>query len=311
MPVRRGRSALLLLVLAACAQTPAPLPEGVETRSLLGQSLRAPALPPAVQAQRELELQQAEAQARAHPDDEAAQIWWGRRLGYLGRFRAAIAVYTDALARHPDSPRLLRHRGHRWITLREFDRAIADLQRAAARIAGQPDEVEPDGQPGPRGEPTSTLGFNVWYHLGLAQYLAGAFDAAEQSYARCLAEYCRHPERRVAATHWLWMVRMRAGREAEAMTLLSGLQESSDVVDNRAYLGLCLLYRGQRQAGELLAAATSGNDFATVGYGVANWWLQQGQRQRGLELLQRVVAQGPWPAFGCIAAEAELRRLQS
>ena len=43
-------------------------------------------------------------------------------------------------------------------------------------VAAKPDEVEPDGAPNARGIPRSTLQSNIWYHLGLAQYLAGDFD---------------------------------------------------------------------------------------------------------------------------------------
>jgi tetratricopeptide (TPR) repeat protein len=74
-------------------------------------------------------------------------IWLGRRTAYLGRYREAIAVYSEGLQKHPDSYRLYRHRGHRYISIRRFVRAIADFEKAAALAAGKPLEVEPDGAP--------------------------------------------------------------------------------------------------------------------------------------------------------------------
>ena len=103
----------------------------------------------------------------ADPDEENT-IWLGRRLAYLYHYQQAIDVYTEGLKRFPDSYKLYRHRGHRYITLRKFPQAIADFQKAAALIEGVPLEVEPDGAPNPAGIPTSNTQFNIWYHLGLA-----------------------------------------------------------------------------------------------------------------------------------------------
>jgi hypothetical protein len=47
---------------------------------------------------------------------------------------------------------------------------------------------------------------------------------------------------------------------------------------------------------------------ATQGYGVANWYLYNGDTKRAREVLEKVVAVGFWPAFGHIAAEVELQR---
>ena len=111
-----------------------------------------------------------------HPTNADSIIWYGRRVGYTGDFAKAVAIYTEGLRHHPDEPRLLRHRGHRYVSLRDFPRAIADLSRAQGIVAGTPDEVEPDGQPNARGIPTSTLHGNIRYHLALAYYVTGDFD---------------------------------------------------------------------------------------------------------------------------------------
>src|SRR5215213_5684617 len=121
---------------------PSPLAgDGAEAVSLFGQPLLPPPLAPEVQAEREARLAEARAEAEAHPDDVDALIWLGRRIAYLGRYREAIDVYTRGLEKHPDEPRLLRHRGHRYISIRRFDLAIADLEKAARLIAGKPDEI--------------------------------------------------------------------------------------------------------------------------------------------------------------------------
>ena len=76
----------------------------------------------------------------------------GRRLGYLWRYQDAIAMFSKGDRAHPNNPKLYRHRGHRYITVRQFDRAIADFEKATTLIKGTPDEIEPDGAPNPTGQ---------------------------------------------------------------------------------------------------------------------------------------------------------------
>lgn len=291
------------LLLAACAG--APLPEGVECRALTGELLRARALPPAVQAEREALLASAaEAHAEA-PDDVAAIVWHGRRLAYLGRYRDAVAVYTEGLRRHPEDPELLRHRGHRWITLREFAAAERDLARAAAVVRGQPDRIEPDGLPVPGRPPHSTLHFNIHYHLGLARHLQGDFAGAAAAWDDCRA-VARNDEARAAVAHWQWTARMRNGEPALAAAAVADLGGERDVVENVAYLRLCRLYRGE--IGPEAVAGDDGSSAAAAAYGLGNWHLVRGDHAAGAQVWSALRARGEWASFGHIAAEAEAAR---
>jgi hypothetical protein len=47
---------------------------------------------------------------------------------------------------------------------------------------------------------------------------------------------------------------------------------------------------------------------ATQGYGVGNWYLVSGDKQRAREIFEKVVAGRAWTAFGHSAAEADLKR---
>src|SRR5690606_17176018 len=58
-------------------------------------------------------------------------IYAGRLLNYLDKPDKAVAMFTEGLAASPDEPRLLRHRGHRYITVRRYRDAVTDLKRAA------------------------------------------------------------------------------------------------------------------------------------------------------------------------------------
>jgi tetratricopeptide (TPR) repeat protein len=267
--------------------------------------LRAPELAPDEQAKRERALADARAELDADPGNADRAIWVGRRLGYLGRFREAIAVFTAAIAKHPGDARLYRHRGHRHITLRQFDRAIADLARAAELRRDKADEIEPDGMPNPSNIPTSTLHGNIYYHLALAHYLTGNFAASERDFGIAL-DIATNDDSRVAAGYWLYLAQRRQQRDSVASALLAKLPARPELLENHAYNELLRLFRAEAKPDEL--AHSTDLDRDTIGYGVAMWRLLGGEADAAAAELRTIVARGNWPAFGAIAAEAELAR---
>lgn len=304
-----------LAIAGAVAGQPAPERDAgnpssaFEAISLLGDTLTAPPLADSTRARYEGRLREARLDHESRPTLALTSIWLGRRTAYLGRFREAIDVYTRGLARHPDEPRLLRHRGHRYITVRDFPRAIADLERAARLMKGRMDETEPDGLPNARNVPTSTLQSNIWYHLGLAHYLSGDFERARRAYRQCLA-FSKNPDMLCATTYWLYLALRRLGRDGEARAVLKPIRDDFDVIENRGYHRLLLFYKGELPEDSLLATGGERTpiDDATVGYGVGNWHLIHGRRAEAEAIFRRIVAGPQWPAFGQIAAEAELAR---
>jgi tetratricopeptide (TPR) repeat protein len=297
------------LVLALLA-LPGAQPARPEATSLLGKPLF-PA-PIAADTRKTLEenLKNAEVVYGRNPDDADATIWMGRRVAYLGRYREAIEHFSDGVEKHPGDPRMYRHRGHRYITVREIPKAIADFSKAAALIAGKPDQIEPDGQPNARNIPTSTLHSNIYYHLGLAHYLAGDFAKAAEAYKRCL-DVSKNPDMLAATTYWYYLTLARLGRTADANALLTAITPGMDIIENASYHRLLRLYKGELTADALLGpAAGAGLDAVTTRYGVAAWHLANGRRDQATALLREIVDGYPlqWPAFGYVAAEAELAR---
>src|SRR4029450_8574507 len=236
-------------------------------------------------------------------------IWLGRRIAYLGRFRDAIDVYTRGIARHPADARLYRHRGHRYITLRKFDLAIADLRRATELTAGKPDEIEPDGAPNRAGIPRSTLQSNIWYHLGLAHYLSGDFASPLAADPEGMKVSRVNDDMLVATSDWLYMTLRRLKRDDEARAVLSPIAEKMDILENGACRARLLMYKGLRTPESVLNLNTADDvQIATQGYGVGNWYLVNGDRQKAREIFEKVVAGRAWPAFGGVAEEADLKR---
>ncbi|HEY0810658.1 MAG TPA: tetratricopeptide repeat protein, partial [Longimicrobiales bacterium] len=169
----------------------------------------------AQQSQLEENLARAQAEFARDTTNADAIIWLGRRHAYLGHYQEAIDVYTRGVSLHPQDARMYRHRGHRYITLRQFDNAIRDFDTAAQLIKGKPDEIEPDGAPNKYNIPTSTLQSNIWYHLALAHYLKHDFEAALPAWLEAM-KVSTNDDMKVATADWLYMTYRRLGREAEA-----------------------------------------------------------------------------------------------
>lgn len=202
------------------------------------------------------------------------------------QFREAIETFSRGLRIEPNNALLLRWRGHRYLSTRQFDRAIADLTRGAKL--------------------DSTI-YGIWYHLGVVQFVMGDFAAAAQSFARAQP---RAPDagELAGSTDWLWMSLSRAGRRAEAQAMLDRHPDS--LATTVAYAQRLRLYRGEIKPDDVVSAAdTADVQVATLAFGVGNWYLIQGDTARAKLWFDRSVRSGGWPGFGFIASEAELRRL--
>lgn len=277
-----------------------------EALSFTGQALFAPDIAPATRERLEAQLADARAAYERAPNDADAIIWLGRRLAYLGRYREAIEVFSEGIEKHPDDARMYRHRGHRFITTRQLSRAIADLEQAAELTEGSADEVEPDGAPNRFNIPVSTLQTNIWYHLALAYYLRHDFTRALPAWQRAV-ELSGNDDMLVASSDWLYMTLRRMGRHDEAGEVLARITPEMRILENDAYHRRLLMYKGLIPPDSVMPANTEDAvQLATYGYGVANWYMYNGDRYTAEALFRRIV-QGPnWAAFGFIAAEAEL-----
>ncbi len=206
----------------------------------------------------------------------------------IRQYQEAIATFTRGLEIEPDNPVLYRWRGHRHLSVRELDLARADLDRGLAL------------------DPTN---YGVLYHLGIVRFVTGEFSSAAELFARALPIALGGGGERAGSIDWLWMSLSRAGRSDEANAMLA-VEGDSLPVEN-AYVQRIRLYRGLIGPDEVLTPADTGDvAVATLSYGVGNWYLLQGDTARAREWFERSVRSGGWPAFGFIAAEAELRRLR-
>lgn len=295
--------ALMLLVPITATARPETQPSRIT--SLLGRPLTPAPIDAEAKSRMETQLATALATWEKNRDDADALIWLGRRTAYLGHYRDALTIFTDGILRHPSDARMYRHRGHRYLTVREIDPAIADFEKAASLVADQPDQVEPDGQPNARNVPTSTLQSNIHYHLALAYYLKGDFGRAADTWMKA-RDVVRNADNLVATSHWIYLSLRRAGRSAEAAAVLAPITANLEVIENGSYHQLLLMYKGERTPEEVLKAAGEGSGGSAVRYGVSAWHVISARRADASKLWASILEGTDWASFGYLAAEAEV-----
>jgi Flp pilus assembly protein TadD len=275
MPPRSHHLALLLIaILPAAART-----QSVQYTSPAGITYRSQAdTGPIARAQRAVD---------ADPRNVQKLITLGIAQSGARQMQEAVRTFTRALAIEPDNPILYRWRGHRNLSVRNFDQAMADFTRGYGM--------------------DSTV-YGILYHLGVLRFVRGDFNAAADAFRRA-QPLAPDAGELAGSTDWRWMSLMRAGRATEAEAMLARRPDS--LPTTVAYARRLKLYRGEIGPEQLLTPSDTGDvELATLAYGLGNWYLVHGDTTRARAAFQRSVASGGWPAFGFIAAEAELKRLR-
>jgi Tfp pilus assembly protein PilF len=256
----------------------------------------------------------AEAKVEYEKDTSNADglIWLGRRTAYLGDYEEAIKIFSKGIRTHPRDARFYRHRGHRYLTLRCIDKAIADFEKASQLIKGKPDEIEPDGLPNAQNVPTSTLQSNVWYHLGLCYYLKGEYTKARDAYRECLAVSTNN-DMYVATANWMYITLRKLGDVVAAEKLLETISPGMNLIENKDYYQILLLYKENTSIAdpvEYLKSEKKDLGLASFGYGLGNYLLLNGRKEEAGKVFKLILDSNQWGAFGFIAAEVELGRMK-
>lgn len=210
----------------------------------------------------------------------------GEEFATYRMYGRAIEVFSRGVEMRPEWAPLYYHRGHRYLSIRDFDNAEKDLQRAA----------DLDGTSVP-----------IQFHLALSQYFSGEFATAAGSFKRCLG--LAHTDGdRIAASYWLYLALRRLHHDEEAQELLDTIHAGLRVEQSAPYLELLLFHKGLVAEGDLLTEDATERQLATYGYGVACRYLFEGDEREAHAVFRKIVDGRRWPAFGFIAAEVELLR---
>lgn len=209
--------------------------------------------------------------------------------------KEAVETLTRAIAISPDNADLYTERGHRYLPLREFAKARADLDRAVA---------------------LNPKNMAAYYHLGLAHYFQNEFAEASDAFAHAVAT-APNTDERINSTNWLYAALRRAGKAAEAERALQAVppEMTNESPHTKFYLNLVRFFQGKMTEAEALPPEPPASNtdqevelpFDTVGYGIGNWYLYNGNPEKAKEYFRRVQKGHVWVTWGFIGSELELR----
>src|SRR4051812_16157629 len=115
------------------------------------------------------------------------------------QMQEAVQTFTRAMAVAPNDPMVYRWRGHRNISVRNWDQAMADLTK---------------------GYGLDSTNYGILYHLGVLRFLRGDYNGAADAFRRAQP---RAPDagELAGSVDWWWMSLSRAGRTGEATAMLA------------------------------------------------------------------------------------------
>ncbi len=232
-------------------------------------------------------IARARAALTAEPRNVQRIIALGVAQSGARQFREAIATFSRGLAIAPNDAMLYRWRGHRYISIRQFDKALADLRR---------------------GYQLDSTNYGILFHLGVLRFAKRDFAGAATMFTKA-QPLAPDGGERAGSTDWLWMSLSRANRPAEAAAMLARRADTLPAPPGYAYVSRLRLYRGETAPEALFTASdTADVQVATLSFGLGNWYLVHGDTTKAKASFQRAIKSGGWPGFGFIMSEIELQR---
>ena len=265
------------------------------TETLIGTPITEPGWSENTRIRLEIDLEIAKAVMEVAPEREDSHIWMGRRLGYLARWGEAIDAFTEGLEQFPESYKLLRFRGRHLARNREFERAIADYERALELMEGVTDSYEPDGIINTRHQYLGSYRSNLHYYHGQTSWALGDYQATLDGMTRSAeGPLVQHDDRRVATSFWRYLALRKLGRHDEAQQVVDAIPEGLELVENHDYYHGVRFFNGNIDEATLLS-----NAGLNATFGVAMFHLLEGREEKAQQMLTELVtnsSQGYWPA---------------
>ena len=231
-------------------------------------------------------------------DNSESLIWYGRRAAYLGYYQKSIDLYSEGIKKYPDDARFYRHRGHRYISTRQYDKAIKDFRKAIGLIDEKIDQIEPDGLPNKKNIPLTTLNGNIWYHIGLAYYLTNDMNNALKAFSNRSVSH-KYDDNIVSSAHWLYMINRRLGDIEGADRIIDKVNSEMDIIENMSYHQSCLFYKGELKESQIVI-----DDVAL--YSLANWYMyEKNDTINAKKYYQKLLKNGNPYSFAFIAGESD------
>jgi tetratricopeptide (TPR) repeat protein len=217
-----------------------------------------------------------EEKLRLTPDDPRLWLAKGLELTALNSHYEAVEAYSWGLYWDGNQAELLLARGRRYISLRRWPEALADLA-AAARL-------EPEK-------------FDNWYYQGVTLALLGDYQKAAAAFELCLPIARAGDESYLSpAAVWLWLLYTRLGRREEAAAAVAQVTpETKELTPAPSYKKIALLYKGAAAPDDFIDESQLTSDdprallyYITETYHLANYYYANGNVETSNELLRKL-----------------------
>ena len=208
--------------------------------------------------------------------------------------KEAVATCEEALKAHPDNIELLTELGHRRLALRQFAASKRDLARAVMLGSKNPE---------------------TFYHLGLAHLFLGEYKAASQQFCDEGLPLAQNEDSKVNFTNWCYATSRRAGSTEKANQAIAWVGAKEPAGHSAFYYNLVRFFQKAKTEAEVVPAS-AGTDmeselrFTTIAFGVANWYLANGDKAKAREYFERITQGKVWGTWGYVGSEVELARMK-
>ncbi len=283
-------------------------PEGF---SLFGEPLYNPVSYPDPEHKQLVKFNKAYAEWEEDPGNREKILWLGRQHAYVGRYRDAIHIFTEGLKKFPDDPEFLRHRAHRFLSLRMFEYSINDSERAVDIMLKSPDFMEPSGLAGAEETTEYTFYTNTYYHLGLAYMMNGDPLNASKAF-HDLLDVAVNDDHVIMSVYWNYIILKRLGFEEDAKEALSHVKPDMKCPVSGGYYECLKMYKGEIEPEDIIGGKGEDDQLSLVtsGFGVANEYRFRGEYDNYVELLEKVLGTNAWSGFGYLSAEVDMKRIK-
>lgn len=238
---------------------------------------------------------------------EVDYIDMGRSLVNTFRYKKAIENYSEGIAKFPYSFRLLRHRGHRYLNVRQLDKAIADLNKAEELIRSQSEVFEYDAA----GKPGATYQHQIWYHIGLYHFFKKDYSSCATAFEKSLAT-AKAGNDIAGSSDWLYNAYLRTGQKEKASAVLQPFTPDFAIDDKGyPYFRRLLFYKGLITPEELIDINKPIGDLSiaelTKLCGLANYYAYNGDQDAANIFYKKILDSREWAGWAYASAELDAR----
>lgn len=224
------------------------------------------------------------------------------------RFRDAINIYTDGLAEYPRSFKIRRHRGHRYLSVRETEKAIIDLNEAVELLdENSVKELENDAS----GKPWGTYEHWIWYHIGLYHYLNADYAKAAEAYQKCIATAI-NGKNVVGPSDWLYNSYQKMGEAEKAAQVIEPITPDYDTDRNHSYFKRVMLYKGIADPENFVDLNKPSDQWTagdiTLAYALANWNQYNDKPDVAKSIYSKILEAPVWNTWAYVVTDKEMSR---